>query len=172
MTLGWHVAVIRRREENALLTRLSQLEIETFSPRILVSQRHRRQMEPLFPGYLFCQIDSEDASWPQVRWAKGLKYFLGSHEAHTLVYPEVVEEIRARVDRWNDGGWANAFMPGERIRVTSGALEGLDGLFQHYLPAKERCQVLFSLVGRWIPVAVEIRDLESVTFRHRFAMAV
>ena len=45
----------------------------------------------------------------------------------------------------------------------SGPLKGLDGLFNRYLPSKERCEVLLNWLGRRLLTTLDPTDLDIAT---------
>ncbi|MBI4202401.1 MAG: hypothetical protein HY532_04705 [Chloroflexi bacterium] len=161
MTLGWYVAAIQRGKESTLKEGLALFGIHLYSPDIIVVKRGRKLREPLFPSYVFCHLDPESEQWPQVRWARGMRYFLGPDKQPTRVADSLVEEIRLRVEDWNQEGWTSVFRPGQELRIASGPLTGLDAIFTRYLPGRQRCEVLVSLVGRIHAVQIPTIALES-----------
>ena len=162
MTQGWYIAKIQRGKESALQVGLSLHNVEAYNPEIIGMKRGRGRWEPLFPTYLFCYVDPESEQWPQVRWARGLRYFLGADRKPTPIAASLVDEIRARVEVWNGGGWASAFEPGTRVHIGDGALSGLEAIFTRYLPGRHRCEVLISLVGRTHTVQLPTTSVEAL----------
>ncbi|MDO8749597.1 MAG: transcription termination/antitermination NusG family protein [Dehalococcoidia bacterium] len=162
MALDWYVGKTQRRKESAFQIALGGHGIEVFNPEIIVVKRGRKQWEPLFPTYLFCRVDPESDLWPQIRWARGLSYFLGSEGTPAPVASPLVEEIRERVELWNRGGWESAYEPGDWVRVGDGALTGLDAVFSRYLPCRQRCEVLVSLLGRMHTVQLPTTSIEAL----------
>ncbi len=162
MAFGWYVAAIQRGKESALQVGLSLHGVELYNPAITVVKRGRKSKEPLFPTYAFCFIDPDSEQWPRIRWARGLRYFLGVDRRPTPVPASLIDDIRLRVDTWNQGGWTSAFDKGDRVRVGNGSLSGLEAIFTRYLPGRQRCEVLVSLVGRMHTVHLPITSVEAL----------
>jgi transcriptional antiterminator RfaH len=161
MAVGWYVAAIQRGKESALKAGLAQYGVDVYNPDIVVVKRGKKLREPLFPCYLFCLLDPQSEQWPQIRWAKGLRYFLGPSRQPTPVANSLIEEIRARAEGWNRGGWEFAFAPGQQVRISDGALSGMEAIFSRYLPGRQRCEVLVSLVGRSHCLPIPTLSLEA-----------
>ncbi len=161
MSLAWYVAAIQRGKESALREGLAPHGVEIYSPDIIVVKRGRKLREPLFPSYVFCLLDPQSEQWPQLRWAKGVKYFLGPDRQPTPVADALVSEIRAKVAHWNQEGWTSVFQPGQQLHIAAGPLSGLDAIFSRYLPGRQRCLVLVSLVGRMHTLQVPAIALET-----------
>ena len=148
---------------------LGQHRVGVYLPEISVIKRGRQCMEPLFPGYAFVWIDPFSDQWNLVRWARGLSYFLPSQSHPMPIADSVMEETQCRVAQWNAGGWVTAFGPGDRVYVEHGPLKTLDAIFQRYIPGKQRCEILVSLVGHLNSVQIDVTDLYSPVTRRRFA---
>ena len=161
MAVGWYVAAIQRGKESALQDGLAQHGVEVYNPEIIAVKRGKKLREPLFPSYIFCLLDPQAEVWPQIRWAQGLRYFLGPDKQPTSVANSLIEEIRARVERWNHDGWESAFAPGQQVHIGAGALSGVDAVFSRYLPGRQRCEVLVALVGRTHALQITTVSLEA-----------
>ena len=137
-------------------------DIEVFLPLIRRPAGRRTGLEPLFPTYLFCLVDPHSADWPAIRWAHGLSYFLGvNQEALVPISDELIAHLKQRVSWWNEGGYVPQFASGEQVMVTSGPFSGLEGIFQRYVPARQRCQVLLEMLGRLAKVEVPAEVLRG-----------
>ena len=164
MAFEWYVAKAKRFQTVLAETHLRIWGIEVYNPRILGPKNHAKKWEELFPGYLFCRVDTSDSDiWPALLWTPGVRCFLPP-EAHPLSLTEKsIEEIRQRVETWNQGGYSRVFNNGERLRVRSGPLKGLDAIFERYLPARDRCEVFLSWLGRGLPTVMDPADLDIAT---------
>lgn len=159
---AWYVAKSQPRKEKPLLTCLSdRLGVEVFFPFMRRPGHGRDSWEPLFPTYLFCYFDPQSVNWPNIRWAPGLMYFLGANREPTAVPAEVIDHLRQRVGWWNDSGYQPSFSQGDRVQVARGPFSGLDGIFQRYMPAKQRCRVLLHIVGRLTAVELPYEDVRA-----------
>ncbi len=169
--LRWYVAKVKARNERRVGADLALLGIQVFGPELLVVKGGKQRTEPLFPGYVFINVDSNAATWAMVKWAHGISYILPDSDCPAPVSNDLVSQIEARLESWNSGGWAEAFQRGDKVVLEGGPLSNLDAIFQRYIPGKQRCEVLVSLMGRPHNVAVNITDLPSVAIKRRFAEA-
>lgn len=159
---AWYVAKTRARKEWLVETYLTErLGVEVFLPMIRHPGGRKAGWEPLFPTYLFCLVDPQSADWPAIRWAHGLSYFLGAGQEIVPVSDELITHLKQRVSWWNEGGYVPRFASGERVMVTSGPLSGLEAIFQRYIPARQRCQVLLQILGRLAKVEVTAEILRG-----------
>ncbi|MFQ5874595.1 MAG: transcription termination/antitermination protein NusG [Dehalococcoidia bacterium] len=157
---GWYIAKSKPQKETWLSHSLENLGVEVSYPRIMTQRRGKRVLEPLFHTYLFCRLDINTPNWPAIRWAPGLNYFLGIDGHPSRLPDELVSYVQQRVKWWNDRGFgARRLKLGERVEVASGPFAGLEGVFQRYVSARQRCRILLQVVGRLSPVELEETDL-------------
>lgn len=169
---SWFVAKTKPAKERYVETCLyEKWGIEVFLPVIRHPSPNKLTFEPLFPTYIFCAFDTQSTIWPAIRWIPGLCYFLGVGQQLVPVSGELVAELRRRVSWWNDGGYLPDFKPGERIIVNSGPFSGLEGIFQRYLHARERCQVLLQVLGQQNRVELPVQALNSERGYRKLALA-
>ncbi len=143
---GWYIAKVKPQKEGSLTSFLKQWVIEVFYPKISQSGRNG-VMKALFPTYVFCRLDPESGVWPVARWAPGMAYFL-SHDGKPTQVPEpIVQYLMGRVDDWNRQGRQRNLSEGDKVVVLGGPFSGLEGVFQRYVPSRERCQILLEAVG-------------------------
>ena len=164
-TMGtWYVAKTKPAKERFVEACLSELwGVEVFMPVIRRPEGKKASWEPLFPTYLFCHVDRQSDAWPAIRWAPGLCYFLSAGEELSPVPDELIVHLKQRVSWWNEGGYAPSFAPGDKVVVTSGPFSGLEGIFQRYVPARQRCLVLIQIVNRTNNVELPVEVLKAVS---------
>ncbi|MBI2859306.1 MAG: hypothetical protein HYX90_09540 [Chloroflexi bacterium] len=159
---AWYVAKTKPTKERWVETYLTEkLDVEVFLPIIRRPASHRGGWEPLFPTYLFCHLDPHCADWEAIRWAPGVAYFLGAGEGIIPVGDDVVAHLQRRVSWWNDREFTPGFNRGDRLIITSGPFAGLEAIFQSYVPARRRCQVLLEIVGRTSKVELPVEVLKA-----------
>ena len=164
MTFEWYVAKVKRNQADLVERHMRRWGHEVYNPRIAVIKKGTTAWEDLFPGYLFCQVDANDADcWPRLLWTPGVTYFLPAQHLPSPIMEDTVEEIRQRVLLWNQGAYGQVFRRGDRVRVKAGALKGLDALFKRYLPSKERCEVFLNWLGRRLLTTIDPTDLDIAT---------
>jgi transcription antitermination factor NusG len=157
---SWFVAKTKPTKERYVETCLSEKwGVEVFYPIIRRPSNRKPPVEPLFPTYLFCRIDTQSDAWPAIRWVPGVCYFLGADHQPVPISDEIIVDLKQRVSLWNGGGYVPRFASGERVVVTSGLFAGVEGIFQRYLPARQRCLVLLEIVGKTSKVEIPAEAL-------------
>lgn len=169
---AWFVAKTKPSKERFAETCITdKWGIEVFFPVIRRPFCNKSAFESLFPTYLFCRFDTQSNIWPAIRWVPGLCYFLGAGQQIVPVSDELIDALRKRVARWNDGGHLPRFSPGDRVVVAEGPFSGVEGIFQKYMPARQRCQVLLQILGQQNRVELPAQSLSSERPYHGLALA-
>jgi len=165
---AWYVVRTKARSERLVASGLHDNHINAYMPIIPCSSRrhnpeHTTIGEPLFPGYVFVQLDPASPAMVRTRSYPGVSYLI-SQEGHPAAVPdEVVHAIRERVDavwrRLHTGH--EPFRPGERVRVVSGPMAGLDAIFERPVSGRQRCEVLLHLMNRVARVIIPVTALAA-----------
>lgn len=159
-SLQWFAIRTATGREKFVSTQLRSKGFEDFLPiyrtRRKWSDRIKELDLPLFPGYLFCRFDFSNRL--PILVTPGVKLIVGFGKAPTPVPPEEVESLRRVVS----SGAAASPWPylsiGQRVRVTQGALDGVEGIL---LQVKNPCRIVLSVELLRRSVAVEL-DREAV----------
>ncbi len=171
-TLGvkpsWYAVQVKRHDERRVVRHLTRKEIPSFLPFIEVVRRYRTRrvtrIEPLFPGYLFVQMDPVDLNpscWHTVRWTPGVRLILGTEDTPVPLPDSVIEAIQTRVKELGFVRPGVGFAAGSRVRIRYGPLAGLEAVFDRQMSRAGRVRVLLELLGQQRSVEVELVDLES-----------
>jgi transcriptional antiterminator RfaH len=161
----WYVIQTKPRREEEVNLYLSNKGLEMFFPLmetfILKHGGTNRELKPLFPSYIFGRFNVEEA-YPLVKWARGVKKILGFGGYPTSVADEVVKLIKDRTDENKVLRRIRDFKPNDVIRVNSGPLKDLLGVFERWTSDGERVRVLLNLIGYQPAVELHHSMLEKV----------
>ncbi len=160
---NWYIARIKVQKETALQTFLSIYGIGAFSPKIIYLGQKGGTPKPLFPTYMFCDVDRESSLWPIVRWAPGISYFLPRDGDPAQIPQALIDFLRQRTTQWNDSSNLSHLRQGDKVVVTGGPFVSLEGVFQSYIPSKDRCRILLDVVGRLTRVELPGSEVEEVS---------
>ncbi len=140
------------RKEGLALHCLGLAGFTTYVPQVrekrLIRGRKVATIAPLFPAYCFIWIELQ---WHAIKWAYGVSALILDGDRPARVPDRIIEELRGR----ERGGIIRLppppkptapFVTGDRLRVRSGPLTGLDGLYAGMAP-RERVFVLLRMLG-------------------------
>jgi transcriptional antiterminator RfaH len=161
----WYVIQTKPKKEEEAKSYLSTKGVEVFNPLLetflLRNGRMNKELKPLFPNYMFGKFDLEQ-NYPLVRWARGVKKVLGFGEYPTPVSEEVVEIIKKRTDTHGIVRLRYHFQTNDLIRIKTGPLKDLLGIFEGWISDSERVRILLNLVGYQPVVEMHYSMIEKV----------
>ena len=161
----WYVIQTKTKKELEAKSYLSMKGVEVFSPtmEIVIARGGKMTSEQraLFPGYLFGRFNLlEDYSL--VRWGRGVRKIVGFGAEPIPVADEVIDLIRNRTQGGELVKKACSFEPNDLVRVRSGPMKDLLGVFKRWVSDSERVRVLLNLVGYRPAVELHYSLLEKV----------
>ena len=129
--LNWHAVHTRSRHEKQVNRDLAGQDIETFLPLVRVpSSRRDRRAEydkPLFPGYLFIRIVTEERAWHVIQ-TRGVCTILGPGPwEYTPVPEQQIESIRTLIESNRKLDPFPYLKVGQMVRIKRGPLKGVEG---------------------------------------------
>ena len=164
--MNWYVIQTKPKKEEEAKSYLSIKGLEIFGPLIEnFSARNgkiTKELKPLFPGYIFGKFDLEQ-DYSLVRWGRGVKKILGLGGNYpTPVGEAVVEIIKKRTDQHGVVRKAYHFKANDTVRVKSGPLKDLLGIFERWVSDSERVRILLNLIGYQPAVEMHYSMVEKV----------
>ena len=165
MCTSWFVVQTQPRAEAKAKRHLVNQGFVTYMPVYQRRVRHARRSElvlrPLFPGYLFVQIDPEMHRWRSINGTVGVRQILTDGNMPRHVPDRIIEEIVAREDETGSVKLIPpAFCPGQPVRLMDGAFAEVSGLFEE-MRDENRAVLLISLLGRKVRVSVPAAEITA-----------
>jgi len=162
----WYVAQTHPNGEEKAAWHLRRQDFSVYLPRFEKRRRHARKLDwvkaPLFPRYLFIEMDPEQARWRCINSTVGISMLVCHGGRPAPVPPGIVEDISARED--GKGlirmDLVRPFKPGEKVQITSGAMSDRTGVFQCAVD-EDRVALLLELLGRQVSVRVPLAAVEA-----------
>jgi transcription antitermination factor NusG len=161
----WYVIQTKPKKEGEATSYLSTKGVEIFSPLIESftnrNGRMSKELKALFPGYIFGKFDLEQ-NYPLVRWGKGVKGVLGFGGYPTPISEDVVGVIKERTDTQGVVRVRQHFNPNDVVRIKTGPLKDLLGIFERWVSDNERVRILLNLIGFQPAVEMHYSMIEKV----------
>lgn len=150
----WYAFTTQPRHEKRVAEQLQSRSIEAFLPLIAAPSRWKdRQVvleRPVFPGYVFARIDLHQRR--QVFCLPGIVRMLSFNGQPARIDDAEIEAVRTCLAGGNNPKPHPFLDIGERVRVKSGSLIGLEGIVLRH---KNHCRIVFSITLIHQAVAVE-----------------
>jgi len=163
----WYVLQCKVRQEQRAQLNVENQNYVTCLPQLTVTKRlaGKRQSvrEPVFPGYLFVQLDQNTANFNALRSTRGVYGFVRFGGVPAKVPNSVISYLQQLDDDDNVESMAEPkglYQTGTRVEVTEGPFAGLQAIYQ--LPrGDDRCLVLLDMLGKQQRIEIEERILQS-----------
>lgn len=124
------------------------------------NKRAVKILKPLFPGYLFLQVDTQLTSFRTINSTYGVSRLVMRDSRHAEVVPfSLIAELKERCDCQDRILPPKALAPGQKIRITSGPFKGFIAEVE-IMSGPDRVRALFDLLGRRVRTDVMTSDVE------------
>ena len=164
--LRWYVLKTKPKSEERAYNYLEQHGVKAFLPWMDTSQSNAgngsKKAKPLFSNYLFAQFDLNQ-NYPLVKWGKGVNKILGFGKYPTPIADEVLSIIKSRTDEKDIVKKAYHLNENDCIRIVSGPLKDLLGMFDQWVSDSGRVRILLNLIGYQPKVELHYSQVEKVS---------
>jgi len=159
--VNWYAAYTRARHEKIVWRQLEERRIACFLPLYSSVRRwkdRRKTLEmPLFPGYVFVHISSEERV--RVLGTPGVARFVSVNGRPAEVPDSDIESLLHGVTHGIHAEPYPYLKVGQKVRIKRGPLAGAEGIL---VRKKDKLRVVLSvdLIMRSVAAEVEVGDLE------------
>lgn len=167
MEREWFAIKTKPNREILAQSNFERQGLVVYLPKVMKTVRHARRVKkvarPFFPGYLFLHLAEMERNWPAISNTIGSLSPVKFGERYPVVPDEIIEELKNRED---EQGFISMIemekmRKGQKIKVLSGELEGLYGLFQCARGA-DRAIVFLDMLKRSVAATVPVDSLQAV----------
>ncbi len=155
--LAWYLVHTKPRQEDVALLNLERQGYACYLPRLPVEKIRRGKAvattEPLFPRYLFVQLDAsgQGQSWSPIRSTLGVSTLVRFGTQPARVDDALVALLRQRE---HERPLQTLFEPGQAVRITEGPFAGLEAVYQTP-DAERRSMILLEILSRPVVMRIE-----------------
>lgn len=160
----WYVIYTKPREEQRAVDNLRNQGYTCFlSTCIVESSKNNilvQKTTPLFPRYIFIQMQVGTSNWSPLRSTKGVAKVVEFGGQPARMPTELMRFLQSESPLLKAQFQAN-----EVVRITSGAFAGYEGVFQKIVTtenAEVRAMVLLEFLSKKHKVNMPIGDLKSI----------
>jgi transcription antitermination factor NusG len=159
----WYAVFTVPQHEKSVVKHLNIREIESFLPayekiKIWKNRQRMKLILPLFPSYLFVHINFTERV--KVLQSPGVLQIVGNGKEISALRDSEIEFLRSdfcrqRIEPYRD------FVIGEKVRIKSGAMQGLQGTLVRKSNGM-RFVLTLELINQHAAIEVNAEDLESM----------
>lgn len=114
--------------------------------------------EPMFSRYLFIRLDTEQTNWSPIRSTLGVSRLVSFGNRPAVVSDDLIQALQMVPQRAPE----RLFQPGQTIKIVSGPLKGIEGIFQQ-ADGEYRAMVLIDLLNKQHRVTTQMQDLRPAS---------
>ncbi|MCE5274630.1 MAG: transcription termination/antitermination NusG family protein [Syntrophaceae bacterium] len=162
----WFVIQTNPKEEKLACLVLSQQGIHIYQPfmekYVFHARRKTLKKYPLFPNYLFVNISPTEEDFHKIRWSRGVRRILIDNHQPIPIEDEFITGLSSLEDK--QSGTIKKpveFVPGDVIRVKSGPLKDLCGVFEAWGSDEGRVRILIEMVNNRAKVVMHSSLIEK-----------
>lgn len=161
----WYAVRTKPNEEDRAYSNLQAWRVETFMPK--VKELHtsdfgggRYVTKPLFSRYIFARFDVE-SQLHNINYTRGVQSVVSFGGSPISIDDKVIDLIKDRVDP--DGFIRiDDFKAGDPVRINSGPLQNIEGVFERKLKDKDRVKILLNTMSYGSHLVIERSMVEKV----------
>lgn len=159
--MTWYALQHKPAQGDRALTHLQNQDIACFYPKITVETiragKRTKKLEPLFPGYLFVNLEQTDPMWAKLRSTRGVLRIVGFANKPAPISDDVIQHIKASLESVAEQG---GIKPGQAVQLSEGPFEGINAIFQAY-DGEARAIVLINFMQKQQRVKVPVSAIRK-----------
>ena len=159
--MTWYALQHKPAQGDRALAHLQNQDIACFYPKITVEKikagKRTKKLEPLFPGYLFVNLEQTDPIWSKLRSTRGVIRVVSFANKPAPISDGVSQHIKDSLDSVAEQG---GIKPGQAVQLNEGPFEGISAIFQAY-DGEERAIVLISFMQKQQRVKVPVSAIKK-----------
>lgn len=161
--MTWYVVRTKPRQETRARQNLENQEIEAFLPEITLQKIRRGKRtdvtEPLFPGYIFANLDDYAGKFHKVRSTFGVAKMLTFGETPATIPDALIAEMH-HINADTQQKAQQSAMPqvGEKVEITYGPFKGFMAEIVQ-LDGESRCIVLLNWLQKEVKATLEFNEI-------------
>lgn len=159
--MTWYALQHKPAQGDRALQHLQNQGIACFYPKISVEKikggKRSKKLEPLFPGYLFVNLEQTDPMWSKLRSTRGVLRIVGFANKPAPISDAVIQHIKESLDSVAEQG---GIKTGQAVQLSEGPFEGISAIFQAY-DGEERAIVLVNFMQKQQSIRVPVSAIKK-----------
>jgi transcriptional antiterminator RfaH len=154
----WYAVRTKPHEEARAEMNLRAWRVEIFAPKLKELRTSdygdaRYVTKPLFTQYLFARFDVE-TQLHDINYTRGVQSVVCFGGIPASIDDKVIDLIKERVDKDGFVRTQDDFKAGEPVRIKSGPMQSIIGVFERKLKDKDRVKILLNTMHLLIDTAM------------------
>lgn len=155
---NWYLIKTKPQQEAIATQNLTNQNFNVFFPKAVINNK----TTPLFPSYLFIELDDKIQNWTPIRSTKGVSNFVRFGLSFAKVPNQIINLIKTQQQQTIEK-MINicSHHKGDYLEIQTGAFKGQQAIFQNY-NSSDRVTVLLKLIGQQQAITLDQREVIAV----------
>jgi transcriptional antiterminator RfaH len=161
----WVLVYTKAKEEKKANENLQRQGFKTFLPLIAPTNQNSefKSLVPVFPRYLFAQINFELDNWTAIKSSYGVSNIVMFSEKFTSIPNNIIQLIQ---DKLNEEGLYKEdvaivdYQKGDPVSIKEGGFAGIDAIFLSK-KSKDRVRLLLKLLNASVVAEIATSDIDN-----------
>ena len=151
----WYLVRTKSKQEDIAILNLKNQNFHVYCPYALINNKNL----PLFPGYIFVQLDKDTQNWSPIASTKGVLHFVRFGLSYAKISDNIIEFIKNnKLNTEEKLKNINKFKSGDKVQITDGAFTNCIAIFKSFKP-DERVILLMNLLGQPQEITIKQESL-------------
>jgi len=163
-TSNWFLVYTKAKEEQRAKKHLENQGFKIFLPMIAfanIDQSKSKNLEAMFPRYLFIKINLEKDNWTLIKSTRGVSHMVVFGQKFAEIPNQVIAYLKSGADKndiFRQSITREEFKKGDTLVITKGAFKDQEATFLSK-QSKERVRILLKFVNKIITAEVPASDI-------------
>ena len=161
----WYLIQFKPNAHNTAERNLNLQGFKTFLPLQELTLRNKSQftirLKPLFPGYMFVNLDLNATSWRKIKSTFGVSQIVCSDGIPQAIPHELIFGLISRCDRYGKLLLPEAVMQGDTVEFIAGAFTNFVATVEA-IDSEKRIWVMLDFMGKNTRVQVTSKEIRSL----------
>ena len=155
---NWYLIKTKPQQEVIATQNLTNQDFDVFFPKAVINNK----TTPLFPNYLFIELDDKTQNWTPIRSTKGVSNFVRFGLSFAKVPNQIINLIKTQQQQTIEK-MINicSHHKGDYLEIQTGVFKGQQAIFQNY-NSSDRVTVLLKLIGQQQAITLDQREVIAV----------
>ena len=163
--LIWVLIYTKARQEIKANENLQRQGFKTFLPLIAPTNKNSefKSLVPVFPRYLFLQINFELDNWTSIKSSYGVSHIVMFSEKFTSIPNNIIDLIQGRLNQagiYKEDVSIVDYQKGDPVSIKEGRFAGIDAIFLSK-KSKDRVRLLLKLLNTSVVAEITTSNIEN-----------
>ena len=159
----WVLIYTKAKEEKKANENLQKQGFKTFLPLISPSNKNSefKSLVPIFPRYLFAQINFEIDNWTSIKSSYGVSHIVMFSEEFTSIPNNIIKFMQDKLNKagiYKEDVSIVDYQKGDSVSIKEGRFAGIDAIFLSK-KSKDRVRLLLKLLNTSVVAEITASDI-------------